>query len=225
LLGRALVGAGHAEAESGRRSPKRTKTPAAEAAGALAELTDDDLVTAMLGGSAEHFDMLYARYFPRIYSFVYSRIRSHADCEEIVQETFLAVFRSIDRYRGSSSLLAWIYGIARNLLNNHVRSAQRRRERIELVDDERLGRAPSPAAASPVAELEMDEYRRGVLDALDGLSSWQTEIFAMRHFEDMSIPEISRRTHRSSDSVRSSLFRVKKIFLEQAAMESGGARS
>ncbi len=179
----------------------------------------------MLGGSAEHFDMLYARYFPRIYSFVYSRIRSHADCEEIVQETFLAVFRSIDRYRGSSSLLAWIYGIARNLLNNHVRSAQRRRERIELVDDERLGRAPSPAAASPVAELEMDEYRRGVLDALDGLSSWQTEIFAMRHFEDMSIPEISRRTHRSSDSVRSSLFRVKKIFLEQAAMESGGARS
>ncbi len=214
------------EVELGRGSAPRwaVAAPGAEAA-ALADLSDDALIEAVRSGSREHFDVIYARYFPRIYSFVYTRVRSHADCEEIVQETFIAVFGSIERYRGTSSLLAWIYGIARNLLNNHVRSARRRRDRIELVDDERLGRAPSPMADCPEAELELDEYCREVFAALGEVSPWQTEIFVMRHFENLSIPEISRRTQRSSDSVRSSLFRVKRIFLEQAGLTPGGARS
>ncbi len=182
-------------------------------------------MVALRGGSRAHFDALYERYLSRIYSYVYARVRSHADTEEIVQETFIAVFDSIDRYRGSASLLAWIYGIARNLLNSHVRSARRRREKIELVDAEHLGRAPSPVADGPAAGLELDEYRREVFAALDDVSSWQTEIFVMRHLENLSIPEISRRTQRSSDSVRSSLFRVKRIFLEQAGLSPGGARS
>jgi RNA polymerase sigma-70 factor (ECF subfamily) len=224
-LGRALVDVGQAEAATVEKASTSATPVGRPVPRGAAEPSDDHLVTAVRAGSSEHFDKLYARYFRRIYSFVYARIRSHADCEEIVQETFLVVFRSLDRYRGTASLVAWIYGIARNLLNNHVRSDQRRRERIELVDEERVGRMPAPDAASPVAELELDEYRRGVISALDDLSSWQTDIFRMRHVENLSIPEISRRTQRSSDSVRSSLFRVKRIFLEHAALSPGGARS
>ena len=230
-MGSALVDAGKtgavaAEAEEGNdRDALRAEPARASADAPPSTLDDDALVAAMRAGSAEHFDALYARYFPRIYSFVYARIRSHADCEEIVQETFLAVFNSIDRYRGSSSLLAWIYGIARNLLNNHVRSARRRRERVELVPDERLDRLHASPTDDPAESLELGEYRREVFAALDDVSTWQTEIFAMRHLENLSIPEISRRTQRSSDSVRSSLFRVKRIFLEHAGVSPGGARS
>lgn len=237
----ALVVRGHAEADAPSNtdmSTGSTRTPrgssraargraAAVAGPGLDEPSDDELVAALLAGSRAHFDLLYARYFPRVYAFVHARIRSHADCEEIVQETFIAVFRSIGCYRGTSSLLAWVYGIARNLVNSHVRSAQRRRQSVELVDDERLSRAPSPRSASPADALELEEFRRDLLEALGGVSSWQTEIFAMRHLENLSIAEISRRTQRSSDSVRSSLFRVKRVFVEQAEqaeMQSGGAR-
>jgi RNA polymerase sigma-70 factor (ECF subfamily) len=187
------------------------------------EQSDDELVASVIAGSRAHFDLLYARYFPRVYRFVHARIRSHADAEEIVQETFIAVFGSIRGYRGTASLAAWIYGIARNVLNSHLRSARRRLDRVELVDDEQLARAPASSATRPDAALDLDQFRRGVLERLDGLGGWQTEIFAMRHLENLSIPEISRRTRRSSDSVRSSLFRVKRVFLEQATADAGRA--
>ena len=64
----------------------------------------------------------------------------------------------------------------------------------------------------------------------DASADWQAEIFEMRHFENLSIPEISKRTARSSDAVRSSLYRVKRIFFEaaQAAVpaspEAGSSR-
>ena len=71
---------------------------------ALRSLSDQELLGFIQGGSERHFNELYERYFQRIYNFVYARIRNHADAEEIVQETFTAVFRSIDSYRGQSSL-------------------------------------------------------------------------------------------------------------------------
>ena len=54
---------------------------------------------------------------------------------------------------------------------------------------------------------------------LDSVASWQHEIFAMRHVEDLSIAEICSRTQRSSDAVRSSLYRVKNLLVQAA----GGA--
>ncbi len=59
-----------------------------------------------------------------------------------------------------------------------------------------------------------DRFAEAMDDRLESIASWQSEIFAMRHLDDMSIREISSKTHRSSDAVRSSLYRVKRLFLE-----------
>ena len=52
------------------------------------------------------FNLLYERYFRRVYNFSYARLRNHADTEEAVQETFISVFKSIDAYRGESLLVS-----------------------------------------------------------------------------------------------------------------------
>ena len=77
-------------------------------------MSDQELLEGIQVQSEVHFAELYRRYFQRIYNFVYARMRNHAETEEVVQETFLAVFRSFENYRGQSSLLSWIYGIAKN---------------------------------------------------------------------------------------------------------------
>jgi DNA-directed RNA polymerase specialized sigma24 family protein len=66
--------------------------------------------------------------------------------------------------------------------------------------------------------LSLRRYAEAVDARLGTISSWQSEIFAMRHLDDMSIREISSKTHRSSDAVRSSLYRVKRLFLEAAEL-------
>ncbi|MEZ4280619.1 MAG: RNA polymerase sigma factor [Myxococcota bacterium] len=172
-------------------------------------------------GSGAHFGELYGRYFQRIYNFVYARIRNHAECEEIVQETFIAVFRSFENYRGQSSLLSWIYGIAKNTTNNALRRARTLSDRIDLVEESELIPSAVLAPASPDDVLDLHRFGDELSSRLEQVADWQAEIFAMRHLENLSIPEISRRTNRTSDAVRSSLYRVKRIFFETAL--PGGA--
>lgn len=195
--------------------------PDGDALPAMGAMSDEELLEGIRSQSEVHFAELYKRYFPRIYSFVYSRMRNHAETEEVVQETFLAVFRSFERYRGQSSLLSWIYGIAKNTANNSIRRSISQSERIDLADEEDLAPRSSLGVGTPGEQLDLHRFQDQLTLRLEGLADWQAEIFEMRHFENLSIPEISRRTARSSDAVRSSLYRVKRIFFEAA--QSTGA--
>jgi RNA polymerase sigma-70 factor (ECF subfamily) len=188
---------------------------------AISERCDQDLLEGIRAGSESHFAELYSRYFQRIYNFVYARLRNHAETEEVVQETFLAVFRSFENYRGQSSLLSWIYGIAKNTTNNSLRRARSQSERIDLAENEDLLPRASIGVGAPDEQLDLHRFQDQLSDRLEKVADWQAEIFEMRHFENLSIPEISERTMRSSDAVRSSLYRVKRLFFEAAHATSG----
>lgn len=182
--------------------------------------SDEELLDGIRCGSESHFTVLYERYFQRIYNFTYARIRNHADAEEIVQETFTAVFRSVANYRGQSSLLSWVYGIAKNTVNNHLRRAKATELRIDRTEPGMVQSIGSLAHCSPEENLHLREYAAAVNERLETVASWQCEVFRLRHMEDLPIREIAARTSRSSDAVRSSLYRVKRLMMEAA--EAGG---
>lgn len=98
--------------------------------------TDEDLVLGIRAGDETAFAILYDRYFQRLYNFAYTRLRNRADAEEATQDTFTAVFRSIDGYKGTASLLSWVYGIARNTVNNQIRRARAHEQRVERAQAE-----------------------------------------------------------------------------------------
>ena len=184
----------------------------------LRDLSDKELLEGIRRASEPHFNELYERYFGRIYAFVHGRIRNHADAEEIAQETFITVFRSIQSYRGQSSLLSWIFGIAKNLSNNMVRRSSSRQQKLDALDAERLSPVPSFESGTPEEQLHLQRFSEAIRDRLNTMASWQRRIFEMRHLENMSIPEIALRTDRSNDAVRSSLYRIKRMMLEQAEL-------
>jgi RNA polymerase sigma-70 factor (ECF subfamily) len=176
--------------------------------------SDTQLVEGIRQASQADFTVLYERYFPRIYSFAYGRLHNHADTEEVVQETFMAVFRSIDAYRGQSSLLSWIYGIAKNTVNNHIRRARAHDQRVERAESELVRSAHSLDACTPEEHLSLHRYQDAIRDRLAGVADWHHEVFVLRHVENLSIGEIARRVSRSNDAVRSSLYRIKRLLVE-----------
>jgi len=190
--------------------------------GSLCELSDQELLEGIRKASERHFNELYNRYFKRIYAFVHGRLRNHADAEEITQETFVSVFRSIENYRGQASLLSWIFGIAKNLSNNSIRRAQNQRQKFDSVEPEHFVPNPSLGACAPDDELHMQRYVQTIREQLESLAEWQRGVFEMRHFENLSIPEIARRTDRSNDAIRSSLYRIKRMMIESAELDGGG---
>ncbi|MCG8587708.1 MAG: RNA polymerase sigma factor [Proteobacteria bacterium] len=212
---------GSAPRSEGPLCPKSAKPERAgrESSQSLAHGREAELIEAIRAGSEAHFNELYDCYFQRIYNFVHARVRNHADTEEIVQETFTAVYRSLESYRGQSALLSWIYGIAKNTVNNHLRRSKAQELRLEKAEPELMHPAQSFAACTPEERLALYRYAEAINQRLASVSSWQAEVFLLRHVEDLPIQEISRRTQRSSDAIRSSLYRVKRLLVEAADLE------
>jgi RNA polymerase sigma-70 factor (ECF subfamily) len=183
--------------------------------------SDRELIEGIKGGSDTHFTHLYERYFQRIYSFVYLRMRNRADAEEVVQETFTAVYRSIEAYRGQSSLASWIYGIAKNTINNHIRRARAQAQRVEKAEAELTRGRQNLDACTPEERLALSRCEAALRESLESVGEWHAEAFVLRHFEDLSIDEIAQRVSRSNDAVRSSLYRMKKLLVE--AVDTGAA--
>lgn len=183
----------------------------------LRSLTDETLFQEVRRGSERHFNVLYERYFRRIYAFVYQRVRNHADAEELVQETFTVVFRGAESFGGRSSPLGWIYGVAKNLVMNHLRRARVQQERVEQAGP--LATHSPQWSYGPDEELALQRCAEALGEQIAGLSDWQAEAFFLRHAENLPIREISRRTERSADAVRSGLYRVKRLLVRAGALE------
>jgi RNA polymerase sigma-70 factor (ECF subfamily) len=175
---------------------------------------DERLLEGIRAGSERHFNALYDRYFQRVYAFIHARVRDRADAEELTQESFTAVFRGVAGYSGRSTPLAWIYGIAKNTVNNHLRRSRIHGERLDAAGPDAGAGEPT---STPQDDAEMRQLLRRMDERLRAVTGWQAEVFWMRHLEDLSIDQIARRMDRSSDAIRSSLYRVKRMLFEPDA--------
>ena len=180
--------------------------------------TDLELHEGVRAGDEAAFTVLYERYFRRVQNFAYSRVHNRADAEDVVQETFTVVFRSPEAFGGRSSLLSWIYGIAKNVANNHIRRARAYSQRLEHAEEvTRSGRAID--MCTPEDSLNLSRCAAVAASSLESVSEWQAVAFSMRHFEDLSVHEIADRMSRSNDAIRSSLCRVKRLMVEAVDSE------
>src|SRR5215475_7890808 len=119
----------------------------------LADRDDEELILLVRADSTDAMAALVARYHARLTSFCAKYTRDFAAAEELVQETFLRMWRARASYRSEGKLAVLLYTTARNLCRNHARSAHRRARPLEIVP---------PPAADPVDALP-DKLRDAVV--------------------------------------------------------------
>ncbi len=150
--------------------------------------SDLELVGQILGGSSEHFELLYESYFPRVYRFALKRLNDPGEAEDVTQEVFFTVFNSLGSFRGQSSLLVWIFGITRNTVNRRFRKA---RPRLESID----GKAAREAVTGEVPTDQAVDARRllvlceRVIE--NELTPLQRRIFHLKHLRRQPIRNIA----------------------------------
>ena len=169
------------------------------------------------GGDRAAFDEIYERYFKRVYAFLDKRLRNRADTEETTQEVFINIFSSLDSFRGEAPFAAWIFGLTRRTL-----AARFRRKRHPTVplfeeDEHQNFSSLSPGGsgdATPHEHYEMSERADQLRNALENdISPEQRQLFEMHHLESIPIAEIARRLSKSEDSIKSNLYRTRKLLL------------
>ena len=175
--------------------------------------SDAELVHDILSGSREHFEMLYKVYFPRVYRFALKRLRDPGEAEDVTQEVFMTVFRSLHTYAGNSSLLVWIFGITRNKVNRRFRGV---RPRFEVIDtDADPGIATQEAPADRVVDARrMLEHCEAVIQ--NELTPLQRRIFHLKHLRRQSIRSIAGALGKSEDAVKANLYRMRRAISRAA---------
>ena len=160
------------------------------------------------------FQILYDRYFRRVYHFLDRRLHNRADTEETVQEVFINVFSSIDSYRGEAPFAAWVFGITRRTLASRFKRKRHPTVPLADVETDSGGLVDDASSLDPLSAYEYME-RLEHLDAAmrERLSAEQRQLVERHHLEHQSIQDIARALHKSEDAVKSNLYRARKLLL------------
>jgi RNA polymerase sigma-70 factor (ECF subfamily) len=161
------------------------------------------------------FNEIVRSYSDRVYNLVLRLVGSPAEAEDIAQEVFVTVFKSIESYRGEAKLSTWILRIAANHSKNRIKYLSRRRttgqelrdgsDATEMADE---GKAPVQAHfAAPDALLEAAELERMMQEAIAQLDEEQRLLVVLRDVEELSYDEIVEITGLPEGTVKSRLHR------------------
>ena len=172
---------------------------------------DQERVNRVLRGDPSAFAEIYDDYFPRVYAFTLKRVGNPAEAEDLTQETFVQLYRSLESFECRSSLLTWTFGIAYNVCSRYFRHCSR------WMVGPRDARAFEDAAVEPTIERRVDAAR--VLDRCSEVleSSRRPahrEIFHLRYGERKSIRAIAAHVGKSNEAVKVSLRRSRAALAE-----------
>ena len=146
--------------------------------------TDLDLIARWKGGDERAASLLVERHAAAVARFAVS-VGARGDVQDIVQDTFVRAFGSLDTFRGDSSLRTWLFTIARRLLLDLRRSERRRGEQVEVQEHDAV--TEYDALHSVVAA----ETRTRLHAAVARLSKTQREVFMLRVNEGLSYKQIA----------------------------------
>ncbi|MCC6388948.1 MAG: sigma-70 family RNA polymerase sigma factor [Dehalococcoidia bacterium] len=137
---------------------------------------------------------IFDRHWNAVFGFVRYRLRGAAEAEDIASQVFEVAYSRADRfdYRGVP-IEAWLIGIARNLVRDHIKKLGRRGFEEELVE------AVAPPDADGIAALEL---RQDLSRAMHALTEDQQTVLSLRFLLDKSVADTARLMNRSEDAVK-----------------------
>jgi RNA polymerase sigma-70 factor, ECF subfamily len=171
----------------------------------------DRELAARAGRDPEAFAALYERWAPRVRRFATARLGDADDAEDVVQEVFVALLRSLDSYEGRSRFGTWLLGIA------HHKACRLRRRGLRA--ERACLAAPAERPAAPDADARLDAVRaleRCARTLESEASQGQRAAFWLYYARCRSAGEAARELRCSPESVRAQLSRVRRVLRTRA---------
>jgi len=173
------------------------------------EMDDQELISRIKNPESRNFgyNLLIKKYQQRIYWHIRKMVIDHDDADDLVQETFIKVYRHIESFRADSQLFTWIYRIATNECLNFLKK-KKRRFFLPIGDVEH--ELKQKIDQSPM--IEGDEIQKKLQKALLKLPDKQRLVFNMKYFDEMKYEAIAEITGTSVGSLKANYHHaVKKI--------------
>ena len=179
-------------------------------------VSDSTLVKDYLNGKELAIELLIKRHQQRLYSFIYSKVQNRDTTEDIFQDTFIKVIRTLKkgRYNEEGKFLPWVMRIAHNLVIDFFRKSNRM-PTFNNTDDFDIFSVLSDGSLNAENKIIKEQILSDVKDLVEELPDEQKEVLKMRIYNDMSFNEISENTGVSINTalgrMRYALINLRKI--------------
>ena len=159
-------------------------------------LSEESLVRQAIDGNQSAFTQIYDEYFNKVYRYIYFRVNSQAEAEDLTQEVFLKAFQAISSYKWRNVPFAsWLFRIAHNQVIDHVRK-QAKQKRAPLEE------ATAVSAEDPVAITEQKTEVEELTAALKKLPPAQQEVISLRFIAGLHIAEVAKTLGKSEGTIK-----------------------
>jgi RNA polymerase sigma-70 factor (ECF subfamily) len=182
------------------------------------EQNEQFLVDRVCSGDQAAFHELVGRYKKKIFYLAYDITGDHQEAEDISQEVFMKMYRSLKTFRRDAKMSSWLYQITVNTSIDSLRKKSSKPARSIDEFDPSFVQAELPAGGSgayalnPVLTTESAQIQEHISEALKKISARERTVFVMRHYNDLKLHEIAEILNITIGTVKSLLFRaIKKL--------------
>lgn len=178
-------------------------------------MSDTEIIEKLKQSDEQAFRQLIENHQKLVVNTCFGIVQNHEDAEDIAQEVFIEVFRSIHKFRADAKISTWLYRISVNRSLNFIRD-NKKNKWFHSFEDEVAAKSRQlkqiESSKSDQPEFELENKQRAIIlhEAINSLPNNQKVAFSLSKYEELSYQEIAEVMELSISSVESLLFRAKK---------------
>jgi RNA polymerase sigma-70 factor, ECF subfamily len=188
---------------------------------------DAELIERCLRKDNAAWEQIIARFRRKVFHIAYKFTGRHNDAEDLTQEIFLKVFKSLDKFNQEADFSTWLSSVARNYCIDHYRASKRERE-VVVEDLLAFDLAPAAAGSNPHRALEDRDRSSFLRQGLSELPDKLREAVVLRDLQGLSYQEMAVRLGLPEGTVKSRINRgreeLTRLLLRAQQSERGGLR-
>lgn len=173
----------------------------------MAQPDDRHYIDRIMAGDTQAFALLVDRYKNLVYTLALRMIKNTDEAEEAAQDTFVKVFRSMDKFKGESKFSTWIYRVAYNTCLDRLKKHKTAPFAVAIDD---YGTRQLAAVENVLDTLDEQERQRAVQNCLQQMPSEEAFLLTLYYFEELSLDEIAKIIGIKPNNVKVKLFRCRK---------------
>jgi RNA polymerase sigma-70 factor (ECF subfamily) len=166
----------------------------------------ETLIHRCLAGDQAAWEAIVRQHWRKVFNVAYKFVGKHDEAEDLTQDIFLKVFKSLDTFDRRANFQTWLISVSRNLCIDHYRSVRKERETIDREVDATELASPTPDPG-PIAALEQRDRVVLLRQALAALPATLRTAVLLRDIQELSYQEIADRLNLPEGTVKSRINR------------------
>ena len=180
-------------------------------------VTDNWYIERIQAGETECFAALLERYSQSVFTLIVKIAGNREDAEELTQDVFLKVFRSISSFQGNSLFSTWLYRIAYNVA---VSATRKKKHEWLAIEESMIENATENELSDELEQLDNEEQLEKLEKAIAQLSPDERALVLLFYMQEKPVDEVAVITRLTTSNVKTKLHRIrKKLFVLMKTME------